>query len=161
MNASIIINTKCQFVVILRWIDTCTGSVETIIFEACIRLIFSLEMFLHSVVNIFGGFERFWKHAYAFQSWNVLAQHCERFRWFWTFLGFVGGKMYTLDTLNLQWFIFCMLSSVTSNSKINGRTTSKSRLPNEWACQALFWFMWYITTPIALRSCSQIMHCIP
>ena len=30
-------------------------------------------------MNVFGGFERFLKHAYAFQSGNVIAQPSERF----------------------------------------------------------------------------------
>ena len=44
-------------------------------------------MFLQRVVNVFGGFERFMEHAFAFLSLNVPAESCERFWWFCTFYG--------------------------------------------------------------------------
>ena len=41
--------------------------------------LFCLEILLRRVVNVFGGFERFLKHAFPFLSWNALAV-------LWTFL---------------------------------------------------------------------------
>ena len=50
-----------------------------------VHSLFCLEMLLQRVVNVFGGFERLLKHAYAFRSWNILAESCECFWWFWMF----------------------------------------------------------------------------
>ena len=39
-------------------------------------------MFLQKIVNVFGHFEHFMEHAFAFLLLNVPTESCERFWWF-------------------------------------------------------------------------------
>ena len=100
--------------------------------------IFCLKMLLQRVVNVFGGFERFLKHAYVFLYWNVLwpdnaAYPLLYIHWIslWWFL-----TIQRWDTL----FIYC------HHPQLNTRTINELHLPETTVISCILVHVIYYNT---------------
>ena len=91
--------------------------------------LFCLEMLLRRVVNVFGSFERFLKHAYVFLYWNVL---------------WLDDAAYTLlyiHWISLRWFLpiqrWDAFFSYYHHLQLNTRTINEPHLPKTIAISVI------------------------